>query len=271
MVMRRGRTGWSKVGDAVFTYYRPWLAWGVGWLAAGKMRGDRKASGPCRTAFGSRWREREFTAKAKQSTLVPFSDENRRHGHDLGIRKMEGGQALDKGQNKRARVKRERDGRDKKRADGTTGQRNRATGDTGGRRRDETRREREKKRGWKGAEREREKEQQPAPAKAPPRKYTRRSKRRRQRCQGRYGTYSVYPVAHPRTRLRVTRSKQVVQCVERGAWSEARVPRQGGSSKDLWIIFFPLHPHPLGFLDSPPRVNPLPQVCAGCCCCCYYS
>ncbi|KAK1473125.1 hypothetical protein CTAM01_16206 [Colletotrichum tamarilloi] len=37
--------------------------------------------------------------------------------------------------------------------------------DTGGRRRDETRRERQ---------REREKEQQPAPAKAPPRKYTRR-------------------------------------------------------------------------------------------------
>ncbi|KAK1526762.1 hypothetical protein CPAR01_13290 [Colletotrichum paranaense] len=223
MVMRRGRTGWSKVGDAVFTYYRPWVAWGVGWLAAGKMRGDRKASGPCRTAFGSRWREREFTAKAKQSTLVPFSDENRRHGHDLGIRKMEGGQALDKGQNKRARVKRERDGRDKKRADGTTGQRNRATGDTGGRRRDETRREREKKRGWKGAAQQASRK--PAPSRRERERksnnqhqqkhhqvhHTRRSKRRRQRCQGRYGTYSVYPVAHPRTRLRVTRSKQVVQ------------------------------------------------------------
>ncbi|KAK1523915.1 uncharacterized protein CCOS01_09002 [Colletotrichum costaricense] len=201
------------------------LLGGVGWLAAGKMRGDRKASGPCRTAFGSRWREREFTAKAKQSTLVPFSDENRRHGHDLGIRKMEGGQALDKGQNKRARVKRERDGRDKKRADGTTGQRNRATGG-GRRRRDETRREREKKRGWKGGERERERATT-STSKSTTKKVhqTRRSKRRRQRCQGRYGTYSVYPVAHPRTRLRVTRSKQVVQCVERGAWSEARVPR----------------------------------------------
>ncbi|KAK1671870.1 hypothetical protein BDP55DRAFT_635499 [Colletotrichum godetiae] len=128
MVMRLGRTGWLNVGDAVFYVLSTLGGLREGWLAAGKIRGDRKASEPCRTAFGSGWREREFTAKAKQSTLVPFSDENRRHGHDLGSKKREGGQAQDKGQNKRARESRETG----ETRNGQTGQRNRRRGCEGG-------------------------------------------------------------------------------------------------------------------------------------------
>ncbi|KAK1470771.1 hypothetical protein CCUS01_00886 [Colletotrichum cuscutae] len=157
---------------------------------------------------------------------------------------------------------RERGTGDKKRADRTTGQRNRATGDTGGRRRDETRREREKKRGWKGAAQQASRK--PAPSrerattstsKSTTKKVhqTRRSKRRRQRCQGRYGTYSVYPVAHPRTRLRVTRSKQVVQCVERGA-------RRGCPGKvvlqKICGSFFPIASTPTWFLGFTTKSQP---------------
>lgn len=157
----------------------------------------------------------------------------------------------------------------------------------GRRRRDETRREREKKRvdGKEQHKRqaanqlhpgEREKEQ-PATAKAPPRKYTRRDEQ---------AAAAKMPGTTVRYLLRITRGSSPYETTSneeqagrgvRGAWSVER----GEGAQVRWFFkrfvdhLFPLHPHPLGFLDSPPRVNPLPQVCAGCCCCtcccCYYS